>query len=58
MSYSIALFVVLFVIVWIMHKPFDVHSSKTWVNKFHCILEDVLIIQFKIILNEYFKLIK
>ena len=39
----IALFVVSFVIVWIMHKPFDVHSSKTWVNKFHCILEDIYI---------------
>lgn len=33
MAYSIYLFCVMFVVIWIMHKPFDVHSSKTWVNK-------------------------
>jgi hypothetical protein len=55
MTYSIALFCIMFVVIWIMHKPFDIHSSKTWVNKFHCILEDALIMQFMIILNEFLK---
>ncbi len=55
MTYSIALFCIMFVVIWIMHKPFDVHSNKTWLNKFHCILEDALIMQFMIILNEFLK---
>lgn len=55
MAYSIYLFFVMFVVIWAMHKPFDVHSSKTWINKFHCVLEDALVMQFMIILNEFLK---
>lgn len=59
MIYSIILFTVLFVVIWLMHKPFNVHKHPaTWIYKFHCILENVLIMQFMIILNEYLKLIK
>ncbi len=57
MIYSITLFVILFIVIWLMHKPFNVHESKTWLYKFHEILEYSLIMQFLIILNEYFKLI-
>lgn len=51
MKYSLILFIVLFIVVWIMHKPFDVHSSKTWVNKFHEWLELALVVQGIIIIN-------
>ena len=49
MKYSIILFVVLFVVIWVMHKPFDVHNTK--LNKFHELLEFVLVVQGMIILN-------
>lgn len=49
--YSYVFFIVLFIVIWIMHKPFNVHQSKTWVYKFHENLESVLIMQFLIILN-------
>lgn len=59
MTYSIVLFVVLFVIIWLMHEPFDVHvNPKTWFYKFRCILENVLIMQFMIILNNCFNLLR
>jgi hypothetical protein len=57
MKYQIILFVILFTVVWIMHKPFDVHSSKTWINRFHEWLEYVLVFQGVIIVNEWLKLI-
>lgn len=55
MFYSILLFVILFIVIWIMHKPFNIHAAKPALNKFHEILEFVLIVQFMIILNELFK---
>ena len=57
MKYQIILFVVLFTVVWIMHKPFDIHSSKTRINRFHEWLEYVLVFQGVIIVNEWLKLI-
>ena len=57
MKYQIILFVILFTVVWIMHKPFDVHSSKTRINRFHEWLEYVLVFQGVIIVNEWLKLI-
>ena len=51
---SIILFIVLFIIIWIMHKPFDVHNTK--LNNFHKWLEIALVIQGLFILN-YFLLI-
>ena len=57
MKYQTILFVVLFIVVWIMHKPFDIHSSKTWINRFHEWLEYVLVFQGVIIVNEWLKLI-
>lgn len=57
MTYSVILFVVLFVVVWLLHKPFDVHANpETWIYKFHCVLENALIMQFMIILNEWLRL--
>ena len=50
MKYSIILFIVLFVIIWVMHKPFDVHNIK--LNKFHEWLELALVDQGIIILNQ------
>ncbi|MBQ8458630.1 hypothetical protein IJ541_00855 [bacterium] len=55
MKYQIILFTVLFVIIWIMHKPFDVHNTKF--KKPHEWLEYILVIQGVIILNELLKLI-
>lgn len=57
MKYQIILFVILFTVVWIMHKPFDVHSSKTRINRFHEWLEYILVSQGVIIVNEWLKLI-
>jgi len=57
MKYQIILFMVLFTVVWIMHKPFDIHSSKTWTNRFHEWLEYVVVFQGVIIVNEWLKLI-
>lgn len=51
MLYSILLFIILFIAVWIMHKPFNVHAASPRINRFHEILEFVLIIQFMIIVN-------
>lgn len=55
MKYSIILFIVLFVVIWVMHKPFDVHNTK--LNKFHEWLEYILVIQGLIIANELLKLL-
>ena len=36
-------FAVLFVFIWLMHKPFDVHSSsRRWLVKLHEVLEWLL----------------
>ena len=51
MTASLILFVVLFVIIWLMHKPFDVHHARPWLNKLHEWLELALVVQGIIILN-------
>ena len=56
MKYSIILFIVLFVIIWVMHKPFDVHNTKF--NKFHEWLEIALIVQGMIIINQLLVIIR
>ncbi|MBQ7650600.1 MAG: hypothetical protein IJS15_06550 [Victivallales bacterium] len=48
---SMILFAVLFVVIWLMHKPFDVHHAKPWLNKLHEWLELALVVQGIIILN-------
>lgn len=50
MKYSVTLFVVLFLVIWIMHKPFDVHNTKF--KKFHEWLEYALVVQPMIIINQ------
>ncbi len=57
MKFSIILLLVLFFVVTFLHKPFNIHKNKTWIFKFHEILEWILIIQGMIVLNEFFKLI-
>ena len=51
MTASLILFAVLFVVLWLMHRPFDVHHAKPWLNKLHEWLELALVIQGIIILN-------
>ena len=51
MTASLILFAVLFVVIWLMHKPFDIHHSKPWLNKLHEWLELALVVQGVIILN-------
>ena len=51
MTASLILFAVLFVIIWLMHKPFDVHHARPWLNKLHEWLEMALVVQGIIILN-------
>jgi hypothetical protein len=55
MKYSIILFLVLFVVIWVMHKPFDVHNTK--LNHFHEWLEFALVVQGLIIANELLELL-
>ena len=45
MTASLILFAVLFVIIWLMHRPFDVHHAKPWLNMLHEWLELALVIQ-------------
>ena len=51
MTASLILFAVLFVVIWLMHKPFDVHHARPWLNKLHEWLELALVVQGIIILN-------
>lgn len=51
MTASLILFAVLFVVLWLMHKPFDVHHAKPWLNRLHEWLEFALVVQGIIILN-------
>ena len=57
LKYSIILFVLLFVVIWVMHKPFDVHHAKPWLNKFHEWLELVWVVQGVIVLNQLLALL-
>lgn len=53
MTYSIVLFVVLFVIIGLMRKSFDIHANpETWFYKFHDVLENVPVMWFMITLDE------
>ncbi|MBQ7650575.1 MAG: hypothetical protein IJS15_06425 [Victivallales bacterium] len=51
MTASLILFAVLFIVIWVMHKPFDVHHARPWPNKLHEWLELALVVQGIIILN-------
>ena len=51
MKLSFVLFILLFVVIWIMHKPFDVHHANPKLNKFHEWLELALVVQGIIIIN-------
>ena len=55
MKYSVILFIVLFVVIWIMHKPFNIHNTK--LKKFHEWLEISLIVQGIIIINQLYFII-
>ena len=57
MMCSVILFVVLFIVIWVMHKPFDIHHAKPWLNKLHEWLELALVVQGMIILNQLLALI-
>ena len=57
MKYSVILFAVLFIVIWVMHKPFDIHRANPKLNKFHEWLELVLVVQGMIILNQLIALI-
>lgn len=52
MRYSVALFVTLFAVIWLMHKPFNVHHAKPWLNRLHEYLELALIMQGVVVVNQ------
>lgn len=52
MKYSIGIFILLFAVIWVMHKPFDVHRAKPRLKRFHEWLELALVVQGIIILNQ------
>ncbi|MBR4676079.1 MAG: hypothetical protein IKP00_16600 [Victivallales bacterium] len=51
MTASLLLFAVLFAVIWLMHRPFDVHHARHWLNRLHEWLELALAVQGVIILN-------
>jgi hypothetical protein len=56
MTYSFVLFVTLFVITAIVHKPLNAHETKKkWLRVTHYWLEHSVVIQLLIIINEYLK---
>ena len=57
MKYSVILFAVLFIVIWVMHKPFDIHHATPKLNRFHEWLELALVVQGMIILNQLISLI-
>ncbi|MBR4328853.1 MAG: hypothetical protein IKP71_03295 [Candidatus Riflebacteria bacterium] len=56
MKLKIIFFSILFAVIWIMHKPFDIHNTKF--KRLHEWLEHILIIQGVIILNDLFNSVK
>lgn len=55
MTASIIIFVVLFVITFLMHKPFNIHASqKRWIQEIHRYFEIAFVMQGLIILNMLF----
>ena len=53
MCYSLIVFIILFIVIWIMHKPFDVHNTKF--KRIYEYFEYALIAQGMIVLNEFLK---
>ena len=56
MKLKISLFSILFVIIWIIHKPFNIHNTSF--KRFHEWLEYILVIQGVMIINDLFNLKK
>ena len=55
MTASIIIFCVLFVVTFLIHKPFNVHENKKrWVQEIHRYLEITFVMQGLIILNLLF----
>lgn len=55
MTASVIIFIVLFVITFLMHKPFNIHTvDKRWVQEIHHYSEFALVMQGLIILNMLF----
>lgn len=53
MQYQLILLAVLFVIIFLLHKPFNVHQTdKKWLQRLHYVLETMFTVQAMIILNE------
>ncbi|MDR2372222.1 MAG: hypothetical protein LBD60_03695 [Puniceicoccales bacterium] len=54
MTYLLILFMVLFVITAIVHKPLNAYETeKKWLRVTHYWLEHSVVIQLMIIINEY-----
>ena len=59
MKYSIILFVILFMVTFLMHKPFDVHASQNeFLQRIHYLMEDLFTIQLMILLNNWLQSLK
>ena len=56
MQYQLILLTVLFVVTFLLHKPFNVHQKdKKWLQRLHYALETMFTVQAMIILNEWLK---
>ncbi|MBR1825219.1 MAG: hypothetical protein IJ770_01370 [Alphaproteobacteria bacterium] len=57
MQYQLILLAVLFVVIFLLHKPFNVHQTdKKWLQRLHHVLETMFTVQAMIILNELIKM--
>ena len=53
---SIYLFLFLFVVTFLAHKPFHIHDAKqVWLIRLHHILEQSVWVQFLIVINRLFR---
>lgn len=57
MKCLILVFFILSTIIFLMHKPFNIHQAKLSIKKFHEILEMIWIIYFVMLVNELLKLL-
>ena len=56
MQYQLILLAVLFIVTFLLHKPFNVHQTdKKWLQRLHYVLETMFTVQAMIILNEWLK---
>lgn len=56
MTFSYILLGVLFVVTWLIHKPFNIHAvKKDWVQQIHIVLETAFTAQLLIVLNALFR---